>query len=152
MILCADSIREMEIVHPCVQKTIKNGMSYGLSIAGYDVRAEVGRQSLSMPPGSFHLVSTVEVFKMPKNVLGVVHDKSTWARQGLAVQNTVLEPGWEGYLTMEITNHSKEMLFLHDQDPIAQIIFHVLDKTPGSGYDGKYNQQSRGPQGPIFEE
>lgn len=91
------------------------------------------------------LASTIEHFTMPDDVLGEVKDKSSWARRGLAVQNTVIEPGWRGHLTLELTNHGDEGLTIHRGQPIAQIIFHqVLGLvTP---YDGKYQDQARGPQ------
>ena len=81
-----------------------------------------------IPPGGFTLASTLEEFDMPDDVLGIVHDKSTWARMGLAAQNTVIEPGWNGYLTLELTNHGDEEIFIDDGTPIVQIIFHMLDQ------------------------
>ena len=98
----------------------------------------------------------------PDNVIGIVHDKSTLARLGIACQNTVIEPGWEGYLTLEITNHANKRpwwkfwerdneVFLDDGTPIAQILFHYTDKPVEKSYDGKYHHQARGPQEAIFE-
>lgn len=123
-------------------------MSYGLSAAGYDVR--VDRTNI-LYPGEFLLAATLERFKMPGNLLGIVHDKSTWARLGLAVQNTVIEPGWEGYLTIELTNHSPAPLTVSQGDPIAQIVFHYLDEPTDNPYSGKYQNQERGPQAARFE-
>ena len=82
---------------------------------------------------------------MPKNILGVAHDKSTWVRRGLTVQNTVIDPGWCGHLTLEISNHGKERLVIKLGDPIAQIVFHLLDMPSLYAYDGKYQNQERGP-------
>lgn len=82
---------------------------------------------------------------MPKNVVGIVHDKSTWARRGLAVQNTVIEPGWRGFLTLELTNHGSVPIKIERAMPIAQIVFHFTDEET-VGYEGKYQDQERGPQ------
>jgi dCTP deaminase len=116
-------------------------MSYGLSYAGYDVRI---RESIELPTGCFSLASTIERFITPDDCIGIVHDKSTWARRGLAVQNTVIEPGWRGYLTLELTNHGRETLFLAEGDPICQIVYHKLDQAV-RGYAGKYQDQPAKP-------
>lgn len=123
-------------------------MSFGLSSCGYDVRVA---QDVTIAPGTFELASTFEEFNMPDQLVGIVHDKSTWARKGLAVQNTVIEPGWRGYLTLELTNHSKETLYISEGDPIAQILFHILDKETEQPYTGKYQDQEKGPQEARFE-
>lgn len=79
-----------------------SGMTYGVGPAGYDVRIA---ETIALPPGGFALASTVEEFDLPTDVLATIHDKSTLARMGLAVQTTVAEPGWRGNLTLELTNH-----------------------------------------------
>ena len=63
---------------------------------------------------------------MPSDVLGQVCDKSTWARRGVAVQNTIIEPGWRGYLTVELTNHSGEPFGVADLAPWYDRVEHVL--------------------------
>lgn len=83
---------------------------------------------------------------MPTDVIGVVHDKSSWARRGLAVQNTVIEPGWRGFLTLELTNHGTRKLHIPKGCPIAQIVFHRLDEPAARPYDGRYQDQPPGPQ------
>jgi dCTP deaminase len=88
---------------------------------------------------------------MPTDVIGFVHDKSTLARFGIAVQNTVIEPGWTGILTIELTNHSDEFLWLTAGQPIAQIVFHELDAPTERPYSGKYQNQEAGPQAARFE-
>jgi len=127
-------------------------MTYGEGPAGYDVRLDLGtnidgssRTEHSLWPGEFMLSATVEKFLMPKNVLGIVHDKSTWARQGIACQNTVIEPGWRGYLTLEITNHGRIPIKFESGMPIAQVVFHFVDQMT-DGYEGKYQDQEAGPQ------
>lgn len=133
----------------------ESGMSYGLSAAGYDIRiAEdvmlpaLGEASWSSP---FALASAMEEFQMPDMLLGTVHDKSTWARMGLAVQNTVIEPGWNGFLTLELINQSRKRIHINAGTPIAQVVFHRLDYPTAFPYKGKYQDQGRGPQGPRFE-
>jgi dCTP deaminase len=160
MILTAQSIRRRcvhhDLVAPFSEKESfrsRHGIfTYGLSVAGYDVRAEFddegAKRVLELRPGGFALASTVERFNMPRDLVGVVCDKSSWARRGLAVQNTVIEPGWCGHLTLELTNHGAHWLQLERGVPIAQIIFHLTDEGVEHPYDGKYQDQGRGPQGP----
>jgi dCTP deaminase len=156
MILSAKTIRALcgknvatPMLNPCHERAVSDGMTYGLSVAGYDVRVEfddIGAISgRLMKPGDFLLCSTLEEFAMPKNVIAFVHDKSSWARQGLAVQNTVIEPGWCGFLTLELTNHSTKDIHLKRGMPIAQVVFHETDEGT-EGYEGKYQDQERGPQ------
>ncbi len=158
MIASAQTLRKLKPVEPFVEKDVFNGLSYGLSSAGYDIR--VDQNIMIYSPmlnklydivGGFYLVSSLEEFTMPLNLLGIVHDKSTWARKGLFVQNTVIEPGWNGYLTLEITNQGPEHIYLEKGTPIAQIIFHLLDKPTDRPYKGKYQDQKRGPQEAITE-
>jgi len=124
--------------------------TFGLGPATYDVRVEFDTNG-SIPfvifaPGQCRLASTMEYFTMPKDVAAVVHDKSSWARRFLTVQNTFIDPGWEGYLTLELINHSYEAITLYRETPIAQIEFKQLVGTPKILYSGKYHKQERGPQ------
>lgn len=135
------------LITPWFERTKYKGLSYGIGPAGYDVRID---QNLWIPPNGFILASTIERFEMHNDLLGIVHDKSTWARQGLTVQNTVIEPCWKGWLTLELTNHSSQIVVIEQGTPIAQIIFHLLDKPVSAGYDGKYHNQPRGPQPAKF--
>lgn len=103
MILSGQSIRRRIRIAPFAERTKLHGMSYGLGPAGYDVRAA---QAVDLDPGAFGIFSILEHITMPNNVLGFVHDKSTLARFGLArfglaLQNTVVEPGWRGHLTLD---------------------------------------------------
>ena len=156
MILSGQSIRERGIFTPFNEKSKQSGMSYGLSAAGYDVRISLeGMHTyddmLLLWPGDFVLAATLERFDMPDDLVGIVHDKSTWARKGIACQNTVIEPGWSGYLTLELTNHSSEVVRIAQGDPIAQILFHLTDKPVETPYEGKYQDQEAGPQEARFE-
>jgi len=142
MILPAQVIRKLNIIKPFHERTRSHGMTYGLGPAGYDVRIA---ELIDMRPGKFSLASTLEQFVMPDDVLGYVKDKSTWARQGVCVQNTVIEPGWRGHLTLEITNHARDSIVLLPGMPIAQIVFHRLEQLTEQPYEGKYQDQEAGP-------
>lgn len=63
---------------------------------------------------------------MPENLVGIVHDKSTLARKGLSVFNTVIEPGWKGFLTLELVYHGSEDFHIPAGSGIAQVLFHEL--------------------------
>lgn len=140
-------------VHP-------SGMSYGLSIAGYDIRVEKFKKHeedgivdhVRMQNGDFLLASSVERIKMPNDVIAFVKDKSSWARKGLAVQNTVLEPGWEGYITLELSFHRPAYhVVIEAGMPIAQVIFQRLDEPAEKPYTGKYQNQKAEPMEAISE-
>ena len=146
-VLSAQTIRRRVMVSPFYERTQVNGLSFGLSTAGYDVRIA---EEIWMWPGRFVLASTIEHFDMPDDLLAIVHDKSTWARRGLTVQNTVVESGWKGYLTLELTLHSWRPIRLRAGDPIAQIVFHKLDEPTELPYSGKYQNQPAGPQRARF--
>lgn len=145
------------------------GRSYGLSHAGYDIRL---KQSILFIPkgmhafgmsfnedtvvldgipigGRFTLASAIEEFDMPNDLVGIVHDKSTNARLGISVFNTVIESCWKGFLTLEIVFHGNEPIELPAGTPIAQVIFHSL--TECSEYTGKYQGQKDEPTKAIFE-
>jgi len=148
MILSAQTIRKRGIFSPFCERTKEFGMSYGLSSAGYDVRIS---ESFVLAPGASRLASTFEHFAMPNDVIGRVADKSTWARRFLAVQNTIIEPGWSGYLTLELSNHGTDHLSFSHGMPIAQIILELLDEPTEQPYEGKYQNQKSGAVGAIYE-
>jgi len=154
MILSGRTIQKLQIMEPFYGRSKSHGMTFGCGPAGYDVRVEFDengiQESVSMLPGQFLLASTMERFTMPSDVLGIVHDKSTWARLGLACQNTVIEPGWQGWLTLELTNHGLDPILIKRTMPIAQVVFHFVDGDT-VGYQGKYQDQKRGPVQPILE-
>jgi dCTP deaminase len=152
-ILSGQTIRRRNILSPCAEASTFAGTSHGLGPAGYDLRlvlpkvvSQFGAKEHYIYPGEFMLVAAVERFVMPVDLVGIVHDKSTWARRGLAVQNTIIEPGWEGYLTLELTNHGREPLRLVEGQGIAQVVFHLLDHPAEQPYQGKYQNQGYGPQ------
>lgn len=91
----------------------------------------------------FTLASAIEEFDMPDDLLGIVHDKSSWARRGLSVFNTVIEPGWKGFLTLELVFHGNEPVVIQHGSGIAQVIFHQLENS--AAYKGKYQNQPNEP-------
>jgi len=140
---------DLPMIAPFHERSREHGMTYGVGPAGYDVRID---ENYIIPAGGFVLAATVEKFAMPNDILATVHDKSTWARLGLACQTTVIEPGWRGHLTIELTNHSQITLPIQAGCPIVQIIFHVLDRETNMAYAGKYQDQKAGPQEAIIEQ
>lgn len=160
MILSAQSIRlccqwndgetkDDPLLHPFIERDRFKGTSAGLSPAGYDLRLVLADDASDhwLAPGEFLLAAALEKFHMPGDLLGLVHDKSTWARRGLSVFNTVIEPGWRGFLTLELINHGPNTIHLQAGQGIAQVVFHRLDNATDSPYpeDGKYQDQDYGP-------
>jgi dCTP deaminase len=163
---------EKEMIKPFVdaQKGGKN-ISYGLSSYGYDARVSnefkiftdvdsaivdpknfsansfVSRKSdqCIIPPNSFALASTVEYFKIPKDVLVICLGKSTYARCGIIVNVTPLEPGWEGYVTLEFSNTTPLPAKIYANEGAAQFIFLKGNEVPEVTYEqrnGKYMKQT----------
>lgn len=138
-------------------KIIFGSVSHGLGEAGYDIRIKQDirfKRVLGLFPfhkigdgrwklGSFTLASAIEEFEMPPNLVGIVHDKSSWARRSLSVFNTVIEPGWKGFLTLELVYHGQEPLHIPAGSGIAQVIFHETLMT--AMYNGKYQNQEDQP-------
>lgn len=137
----------------------QGGTSFGLSEAGYDIRINqrivfskgsairYSQQAATRDNpygaekfnGRFCLASAIEEFQMPDDLVGIVHDKSTWARRGLSVFNTVVEPGWKGWLTIELVYHGEGELIIPAGSGIAQVIFHRTSQK--ASYNGKYQHQ-----------
>jgi dCTP deaminase len=119
-------------------KERSHGVSHGLTEAGYDITI---RQTVRLTPlNRFQLASTIEEFDMPRRMVGVVADKSSWARRGLSVFNTIIEPGWKGFLTLELVYHGSEGLLIPEGAGIAQVLFHELIEP--AAYSGKYQNQA----------
>lgn len=173
-IVNGSKLMELAPIKNMHDKAISHGRSYGLSHAGYDIRlkqkivfnpsyyndwsdSKYPRVALSgehgdiisTSEGRFCLASAIEEFDMPNNLAGIVHDKSTNARLGISVFNTVIEPNWKGFLTLEIVFHGNEPITLEAGTPIAQVIFHSLTET--SEYNGKYQNQKDMPVVAISE-
>lgn len=132
------------------------GTSYGLGEAGCDIRIKqdirfykqngkryVETVQADWQLGRFALASAIEEFNMPDDLMGIVHDKSTWARRGLSVFNTVIEPGWKGFLTLELAYWGEGELIIPAGSGIAQVVFHLLAEE--AEYKGKYQNQEDQP-------
>lgn len=153
---------------PC--KEHEHGVSRGLGEAGYDIRikqeiqfcgldnvrryvvsternADGSIRSYHRKNGRFTIASAIEEFDMPTDMIGIVHDKSTWARQGVSVFNTVVECGWKGFLTLELVYHGSENLVIPAGAAIAQVVFHQTAEH--QRYTGKYQNQANEPVSAI---
>jgi len=167
-------IRSMATEHGMIEPfheglVSKGKVSYGLSSYGYDVRVgdhfkifhnlnstyidpkDFDEKSFVdhhgdclIPPNSFVLAETVERFKIPRNVLCVCLGKSTYARCGIIVNVTPLEPEWEGVITIEISNTTPLPAKIYAGEGIAQILFFLGDQVCETSYadrKGKYQNQ-----------
>ena len=141
-------------------KVSEHGVSYGLGEAGYDIRIKqditfyrlfglipmvktVDDGVVKRHFGKFALASAIEKFNMSPSCVAIVHDKSTWARRALSVFNTVIEPGWKGYLTLELVYHGRKKLHIPAGSGIAQVLFHLVQEP--ANYNGKYQNQENKP-------
>lgn len=123
-------------------KVKHNGVSHGLTECGYDIRI---KQDVWLCAGhSFVLASSLEEFEMPTNLMGRVLNKSSWARRGVdACMTTNIEPGWKGFLTIELCYHRWRPLFIKGGTGIAQVIFETIQEP--AAYQGKYQHQPNEP-------
>ncbi len=165
-------VSEHKMISPFEDKQIReNKISYGLSSFGYDARVSnefkiftnVNSEIVDpknfkasnfvtknvseciIPPNSFVLASTVEYFRIPKDVLVVCLGKSTYARCGIIVNFTPLEPGWEGHVTLEFSNTTPLPAKVYANEGVAQFIFLKGNEKPEVTYadrNGKYMGQT----------
>ena len=163
---------EEAMISPFIDKQVREGkISYGLSSFGYDARVSeefkiftnVNSEIVDpkdfkstnfvtkngptciIPPNSFVLARTVEKFKIPDDVLVICLGKSTYARCGIIVNVTPLEPGWEGYVTLEFSNTTPLPAKIYANEGVAQFIFLKGNEKPEVTYadrDGKYMGQT----------
>lgn len=148
-------------------------ISYGLSSYGYDMRVgnsfkvftnnwpglvdpknfgnglkfmEVTADDfVIVPPNAFALASSLEYFRIPRNVLTICLGKSTYARCGIIVNITAFEPEWEGNVTIEISNTTPLPARIYCNEGIAQVLFFEADQECMTSYadrDGKYMRQT----------
>ena len=160
------------MINPFEDKQVRGTkISYGLSSYGYDARvsnefkiftninseiidpknfkqnnfiSKNGEECI-IPPNSFVLSSTVEYFKIPNDVIVICLGKSTYARCGIITNVTPLEPGWEGHVTLEISNTTPLPAKIYANEGIAQFIFLKGNEKPDITYadrNGKYMKQS----------
>ena len=159
------------MIRPFVSKQVRKGkISFGLSSYGYDARVssefkvftnvnsrvvdpkkfkkdsfitKIGKECI-IPPNSFALARTNEYFKIPEDVLVICLGKSTYARCGIIVNVTPLEPGWEGHVTLEFSNTTPLPAKIYANEGVAQFIFIKGNEKPKTTYanrKGKYMKQ-----------
>jgi len=148
----------------------KRVVSYGTSSYGYDIRCstefkiftninstivdpkafdeknfvDYSGEVCIIPPNSFALARTVEYFRIPRNVLTICLGKSTYARCGIIVNVTPLEPEWEGHVTLEFSNTTPLPAKIYANEGVAQVIFIESDEVCETSYKdrrGKYQGQ-----------
>lgn len=164
-------VKEYRMIEPFEDSLVVKGkISYGISSYGYDFRVAdefkiftnvastivdpknfdersfvtVRGDYCIIPPNSFALARSVEYFRIPRDVLGICVGKSTYARCGIIVNVTPLEPEWEGYLTVEISNTTPLPAKIYAFEGIAQLIFlkgNEICEVSYSQRKGKYMRQ-----------
>jgi dCTP deaminase len=162
---------EHKMIEPFEPRQVRSGaISYGVTSYGYDIRVAneykiftninaslvdpknftndnfvtIHADHCIIPPNSFALAKTVEHFRIPRDVLAVCVGKSTYARCGLIVNVTPLEPEWEGILTLEISNTTPLPAKVYSNEGIAQLLFFQSDEQCETSYKdkkGKYMHQ-----------
>jgi len=103
-----------------------------------------GNDHVIIPPNSFALAETIETFSIPRDVLAICLGKSTYARCGIIVNVTPLEPEWRGKVTMEISNTTPLPAKIYANEGIAQMVFIKADRVCAVSYadkSGKYQDQ-----------
>ncbi|MEM9172898.1 MAG: dCTP deaminase [Pseudomonadota bacterium] len=149
----------------------QRAISYGTSSYGYDVRCarefkvftninsaivdpkqfdensfvDMQADTCIIPPNSFALARTVEYFRIPRNVLTICLGKSTYARCGIIVNVTPLEPEWEGHVTLEFSNTTPLPARIYANEGVAQMLFFESDEACETSYKdrgGKYQGQT----------
>ena len=160
------------MIEPFEEAQRRDGcISYGLSSYGYDARVApefkiftnvdsavvdpkdfaansfVDRETdvCTIPPNSFALARTVEYFRIPRNVLTICLGKSTYARCGIIVNVTPLEPEWEGQVTLEFSNTTNLPAKIYANEGVAQMLFLESDEQCETSYKdrgGKYLGQT----------
>jgi dCTP deaminase len=163
--------QEYGMIEPFVAEQVRQGViSYGVSSYGYDIRVsnqfkiftnvhsrivdpknfdpqayvDFKGEVCVIPPNSFVLAHSVEMIRMPRNVTGVVLCKSTYIRAGVLIPTTVLEAGWEGIITLEISNVTPLPAKIYANEGIAQVLFFEGDEPCDISYGdrkGKYQHQ-----------
>ena len=104
---------------------------------------KIGKECI-ITPNSFALGSTIEYFKIPESVLVICLGKSTYARCGIIVNVTPLEPGWEGHVTLEFSNTTPLPAKIYANEGVAQFVFIKGNEKPQVSYSkrrGKYMKQ-----------
>lgn len=145
------------IVGMLTGKEKAGGVTYGLAEVGYDVRIKQGLRFHHDSYGNKVTtvttdgvrqryigwavsVNVIEEFTMPKDLVGIGHPKSSWNRQHLRLGTPVIEPGWNGFLTISLDYAGEDELFIEPGAGIMQVIFHRLESD--AAYQGRYQNQS----------
>jgi len=138
-------LKAAPIKNMVTEKLRFKGFSWGLTECGYDIRI---KQQITMYLGHrFVLGSSIEEFDMPNYLMGRILNKSTWARLGVdASMTTNIEPGWKGFLTIELNYRGWKPIVIPAGIGIAQVIFEEV-QTPAL-YSGKYQNQENKPVAP----
>jgi len=164
--------KKYRMLEPFEENLKRDGViSYGLSSMGYDIRvtdefkiftnvrqAVVDPKQFNpdsfidykgttcvIPPNSFALARSVEYFRIPRSIMGICLGKSSYARCGIVVNITPLEPEWEGHLTIEISNTTPLPARIYSHEGIAQVLFFEAGSLPETTYadrKGKYQGQT----------
>ena len=164
-------VRERDMINPFAESQVREGViSYGVSSYGYDLRVadefkiftnvnstivdpkhfdeksfvEFSGPVCIVPPNSFALARSVEWLKIPRSVLTICLGKSTYARCGIIVNVTPLEPEWEGFVTLEISNTTPLPARVYSNEGLCQIVFLESDEICETSYKdkkGKYQAQ-----------
>lgn len=101
----------------------------------------VGGSCFILPPHSFGLGVSLELISMPTNVIGICEGKSTYARCGIIINVTPIEPGWSGHLTMHIANPTPFPSRIYANEGIVQIMLVQLSESVNEAYSGHYQNQ-----------
>jgi dCTP deaminase len=100
-----------------------------------------GSSYFELPPHSFALGTSLELISMPANIMGLCDGKSTYARCGIIINVTPIEPGWSGYLTMHIANPTPFPVRIYANEGIVQIMLYQLSSDVEQSYTGLYQNQ-----------
>ncbi len=159
------------LIEPFASESPKGVISYGVSSYGYDMRVadefkvftnvfsavvdpkaftdqsfvDMKSEICIIPPNSFALARSFEYFRIPRDILCLVIGKSTYARAGIIVNVTPLEPEWQGYVTIEISNTTPLPVKIYANEGIAQVVFMGADDLCSISYrdkKGKYQNQT----------
>lgn len=114
-----------------------------MPISGYEAPLNHGKEGswFILPPHSFGLGVSVELISMPPCIMGLCDGKSTYARCGVIINVTPIEPGWAGHLTMHIANPTPFPVRIYANEGIVQVMLYQLDGDVGQAYTGHYQNQ-----------
>ena len=100
-----------------------------------------GSSFFELPPFSFGLGTSLELISMPENIIALCDGKSTYARCGVIINVTPIEPGWSGHLTMHIANPTPYQVRIYANEGIVQVMLMQLSSNVKQAYSGHYQNQ-----------